>query len=270
MTRVLSALNFLLTFSLLGFPLPAQAQQQPQKIIIAGAQSLTPLAEKFSAQFHKEHPGTEIEIRRGNSNYAVNAAQNGEIDIGLVTRKLSPAETAELHAEPLGHDAIIFLSYPWNTVAELTLEQLRRIYLGKITNWREVGGEDKGVVPLTRERSSALHGTFIDTLFGKDFHGQESAFVLRANKDKVLRTIKRIRGSLGYGIVRVEEAQAEGVKVLGIDSKLPTAMNIRAELYPFTRPQLLISKGRAATVIQEWISGFAKFANQETESEEQK
>ena len=118
MTRVLSALNFLLTFSLLGFPLPAQAQQQPQKIIIAGAQSLTPLAEKFSAQFHKEHPGIQIEIRRGNSNYAVNAARNDEIDIGLVTRKLSPAETAELHAEPLGHDAIIFLSYPWNTVAQ--------------------------------------------------------------------------------------------------------------------------------------------------------
>jgi phosphate transport system substrate-binding protein len=270
MTRVLSVLDFLLALFLLGFPLPAQGQQQPQKIIIAGAQSITPLAEKFSAQFQKQHPGIAIEIRRGNSNYAVTTVRNGEIDIGLVARELGPAERAELHVEPFGHDAIILLSYPWNAVGELTLEQLRKIYLGKITNWREVGGSDKGIVPLTREQSSALHGTFIDSLFGKGFYGQEKAFVLRANKDKVLRTIKRIQGSLGYGIVRVEEAQAEGVKVLGIDGKFPTATNIREELYPFTRPQLLISKGRPDGIIQEWMSGFAKFANRGTGPEEQK
>jgi phosphate transport system substrate-binding protein len=270
MTRVLSALDFLLAFFLLSFPLPAQSQQQSQKIIIAGAQSLIPLAEKFSAQFHKQHPGIEIEIRRGNSNYAVNTVRNGETDIGLVARALDSAERAELHVEPLGHDAIILLSYPWSAVGELTLEQLRKIYLGKITNWREVGGEDKGIVPLTREQSSALHGTFIDSLFGKSFHGQEKAFVLRASKDKVLRTIKRIQGSLGYGIVRIEEAQAEGVKVLGIDGKFPTVTNIREELYPFTRPQLLVSKGRRDGVIQEWMSEFAKFANRRSGSEDKK
>jgi phosphate transport system substrate-binding protein len=270
MTRGLSALDFLLAFFLSAFPLPAQGQQQPQKIIIAGAQSLIPLAEKFSAQFHKQHPEVAIEIRRGNSNYAVNTVRKSETDIGLVARELKPAERAELHVEPLGHDAIILLSYPSNPVGELALEQLRKIYLGKITNWREVGGEDKGIVPLTREQSSALHGTFIDSLFGKGFEGQEKAFVLRANKDKVLRTIKRIRGSLGYGIVRVEEAEAEGVKVLGIDGKLPTAINIREELYPFTRPQLLISKGRPGGIIQDWMSGFAQFADRGTGSEEQK
>jgi phosphate transport system substrate-binding protein len=267
MTRVPSALNFLLTLPLLGFLLPAEAQQQSQKIIIAGAQSLTPLAEKFSAQFRKEHPGIEIEIRRGNSNYAVHATRNGEIHIGLVTRHLSPAEKPECDVTPMGHDAIILLSYPWNSVTNLTLEQLRKIYLGKITNWLEVGGDDQGIVPLTREETSALHGTFIDSLFGKGFDGQEKAFILRANKDKVLRTIKRIRGSLGYGIVRVEEAQAEGVKVLGIDGKLPTATNIREEVYPFTRPQLLISKGKPNGIVQEWVLGFEKFARRSARSE---
>ena len=261
MTRGLSALDFLLPFFLLASPVRAQSPQPPQKIVIAGAQSLTPLAEQFSAQFYKQHPRVAIEIRRGNSNYAVNGVRNGEIDIGLVTRELSAAERAELHVEPFGHDAIILLSYPSNAVGELTLEQLRKIYLGKITNWREVGGEDKGIVPLTREKSSALRGTFIDSLFGKGFQAQEKAFVLRANKDKVLRTIKRIQGSLGYGIVRVEEAQAEGVKVLGIEGVLPTTISIRDELYPFTRPQLLVSKGRRDGIIQEWMSEFAQFAD---------
>ncbi len=266
MAGILAVLNFFLILFFLAIPSSLRALE-PQKIIIGGAQSLTPLAEKFSAQFRKEHPGIEIEIRRGNSNYAVNAARSGDIQIGLVTRNLSVAEKAELHVESMGHDAMILLSYPWNPVTDLTLEQLQKIYLGKITNWREVGGEDKGIVPLTRENSSALHGTFIDRLFGKGFNGQEKAFILRANKDKVLRTIKRVRGSLGYGIVRMEEAQAEGVKVLGVDGNLPTAANLRKGLYPFTRPQLLISKTGANSIIHEWLLGFAKFANRGAEPE---
>jgi phosphate transport system substrate-binding protein len=238
------------------------AQTQQQRIVIGGAQSLAPTAEKFSARFRKDHPGVEIEIRRANSNYGVSAAQSGEIHIGLVTRNLTSAEKAAFHVESVGHDAIIFLSYPWNDVSGLTLEQLRQIYLGKIINWREVGGEEKGIVPLTREANSALHAMFIENLFGKGFNGHEKAFVLRASKDKILRTIKRVRGSLGYGIVGLEEAQAEGVKVLAIDGKSPTEDNIDRGVYPFTRPQLLVSKNGVDTIAQEWIRGFVKFGKQ--------
>ena len=131
-------------------PCPLRAQTEPQKIVIGGAISLAPLAEKFSDRFRKDHPGVAIEIRRTNSNYAVQAVQTGEIQIGLVTRYLSAAERSAFQAESIGHDAMILLSYPWNPATNLTLEQLRNIYLGKIINWREVGGEDKGIVPFTR------------------------------------------------------------------------------------------------------------------------
>lgn len=180
MTGTLRSYLFLILSSLMA-ALPVQAQEQRQKIIIAGAQSITPLAEKFSTQFRNGHPGIEVEIRRANSNYAVDAARSGEIHIGLVTRTLSAAEKADLRVESMGHDAMILLSYPRNPVTGLTLEQLQKIYLGKITNWREVGGEDKGIVPLTREKGSALRGTFIERLYGKGFNGQEKAFILRAN-----------------------------------------------------------------------------------------
>jgi phosphate transport system substrate-binding protein len=256
------AVAFLL-FVAFYIPQCLHAQTRPQKITIGGAQSLVPLAEKFSARFRKDHPEIEVDIRRANSNYAVIATQAGEIQIGLVTRNLTAAEIAALHVEPVGHDAIIFLSYPWNQATNLTLEQLRKIYLGKITNWREVGGEDKGIVPLTREGSSALHTMFIDNLFGKGFNGSEKAFVLRANKEKILRTIKRVRGSLGYGIVGVEEAQDEGVKVLAINGKAPNEENIVQGAYPFTRPLLLIGKGPLDPPVQAWMRGFAKFAHRE-------
>jgi phosphate transport system substrate-binding protein len=249
---------------LLALPIALAAER---KIVVAGAQSLAPLAEKYSTEFRKTYPSVEIEIRPANSNYALDAVRNGEIQIGLVTRNLGATETRSLNIAPIGHDAIVLLSYPWNPVANLTLEQLREIYLGKITSWKEVGGEDQGVVPLTREPSSSLHKMFLESLFGKNISDHEKAFVLRANKDKVLRTIKRIRGSLGYGIVRLEEAQAEGVTVMAIDGKSPSTSNIQSGLYPLTRPQLLISKASAEGTVQRWMVGFEKFVRRDPQPE---
>ena len=262
MIRILWALALLLGSYWHALPSPLHGEEPPRKIVVGGAQSITPLAEQFSAQFRNGHPGVEVEIRRANSNYAVEAVRGGQIHIGLVTRSLNGAEKADLRVESMGHDAMILLSYPRNSVAGVTLKQLRNIYLGKTINWREVGGENKGIVPLTREKGSALHSIFIDRLYGKGFNGREKAFILRANKDKILRTIKRVRGSLGYGIVNMEEAQAQGIKVLAIDGKLPTTTNVNEEIYPFTRPQLLIAKAGTNGAVRDWIADFVKFANQ--------
>ncbi|HZA55410.1 MAG TPA: substrate-binding domain-containing protein [Candidatus Udaeobacter sp.] len=255
------------TLWLLTMVLPISLNAAEQRLIIGGAQSLIPLAEKYSREFHANHPGIEIEIRRANSNYAIDAVRNGEIQLGLVARRIGARERSELKVAPLGHDAIILLSYPWNSVANLTLEQLRQIYLGKITSWKEVGGEEQGIVPFTREASSALHKMFLESVFGKGFSHHEKAFILRANKDKVLRTIKRIRGSLGYGIVRLDEAQAEGVTVMAIDGKFPSAANIRQEIYPLIRPQLLICKRGSDGVVEEWRIGFEKFVSRNVQAE---
>jgi phosphate transport system substrate-binding protein len=256
---------FILWLFTIGMPISLNAAEH--RLIVGGAQSLIPLAEKYSTEFHKSHPEVEVEIRRASSNYAIDAVRNGEIQLGLVARRIGAREKSEFKVVPLGHDAIILLSYPWNSVANLTLEQLRQIYLGKITRWKEVGGEEQGIVPLTREASSALHKMFFESVFGKGFGHHEKAFILRANKDKVLRTIKRIRGSLGYGIVRLDEAQAEGVTVMAIDGKFPSASNIRQEIYPLIRPQFLICKQSSTGVVEEWKRGFEKFVNRNTQSE---
>jgi phosphate transport system substrate-binding protein len=246
--------------------LPVPPAAADQRIVIGGAQSLTPLADKFSARFRDRHPGVKIEIRRSNSNFAVQATLAGEVHIGLVTRHLSPAESSLLYAERIGQDAVTILSHPDNAVANLSLDQLRDIYQGKITEWRDVGGGTSGIVPLTREPGSALYAIFIDTLFGRDSRAQPKAFVLRANKEKVLRTIKRVRGSVGYGIVRVEEAHAEGVTVLAVNRFMPTADKLQNENYPFTRPHLLVTKDAPRGIIREWVSGFAEFRRQAADS----
>lgn len=266
MVRLVNCFVRLCLFAVLTLSMPSTLDAAGHRIIIGGAQSLAPLAGEFSAQFRNRHPGIEIDIRRSNSNYAVQAALTGEVHIGLVTRQLTPAETSVLYAQSIGQDAVMILSHPDNAVANLSLDQLRDVYLGKVAQWREVGGSTSGIVPLTREPGSALHAIFVDRLFGKDSRNRPRAFVLRANKEKVLRTIKRVRGSLGYGIVRMEEAQAEGVTVLAIDNFLPTTNNLQNEKYPFTRPHLLVTKASPQGIIREWLLGFAEFTRHVAES----
>jgi phosphate transport system substrate-binding protein len=236
----------------------ASAQESP-RIIIAAAQSLVPLAESFTAQFQKEHPGVQIEIWSGRSNYALEAVRSGQADVGLVARSLTPSEEAQLRVETLGHDAIIMLTYPGNIVTGLSLPQLREIYRGRVTNWRQLGGQDKGIIPLTREHNSAIHGIFIERLFGRELPGEEKAFTIRASKDKVLRTVKRIEGAVGYGIVHLEEAQHQGVKVLAVEGKLPTTNNIQSGLYHFVRPQLLDTRVDVPAIVKEWSGRFRTF-----------
>lgn len=248
-----------LAFLLLLIAPPFRSLCAQTRLTIGGAQSLAPLAEKFSTGYRQTHPGIEIEVRRGNSNYAIAAVERGDIQVGLAARNLTAAEAAHLRVETMGYDAIILLSYSWNTVKNLSLEQLREIYSGKLTNWRDIGGEDKGIVPLTRETTSGIHAMFVESLFGKAGNGVEKAFVLRANKDKILRTVKRVRGSIGYGIVSLEEAEAEGVKVLSIDGNAPTAENIRQGVYRFTRPQLLLMRPETEPLAREWMRGFVEF-----------
>lgn len=246
----------------------ASANDPRKKIVIGGAQSITPLAERFSKGFLQNHPGIEIEIRGGGSNYAVRSVLNSEMDIGLVTRKLNENEKGRLHAVSIGHDAIMLLTYPGNTVFNLSMEQLRKIYRGQIVNWREIGGNEKGIVALTRETSSALRGTFIEHVFGRGFNGSEKAFTIRASKEKILRTIKRIEGSIGYGIVKQEEAESQGVHVLSIEGIAPTPENIARGVYPLTRPQLAVSKGAHSEIIREWLRGFVRFASETATAKE--
>jgi phosphate transport system substrate-binding protein len=255
-----------LTAWLLMFAFSAAAAAGERRVTVGGASSLAGLAEQFSTQFRQTHPGIEVEIRRANSNYAVNGVRTGDIQVGLIARNLEDNEKLGLKTAVLGHEPIIILSYPWNPVANLSLEQLRHIYLGRIRNWKEVDGEDQGIVAFTREDSASLRKIFLDSLFGKGFSGQEKAFILRANKEKVLRTIKRVRGSLGYGIVRSEEAQAESVTVMAVNGKAPSAANVRQAAYPLVRPQLVVTRAKPDDIVREWMSRFEDFAQRQLPS----
>jgi phosphate transport system substrate-binding protein len=239
------------------------AEEERRRITVAGAQSLVPMAERFAAEYRKRQTGVEISIRSGGSNFAVEAVRRGEVDIGMVTRALAEEEKVGLFEEALTPDAIMLLTYPTNPVTNLSLDQIKAVYFGRLINWRQLGGSEKGIVPLMPERGSTIRAMFMEQLTGKSFAGHEKAFALRASKERLLKTIKRIEGALGYGIVNAEDARLHGVKVLEVERHPPTKENLIAKSYPFARQRVLIAKKASDNVVQECLLALARFAREQ-------
>ncbi|MFN3309465.1 MAG: substrate-binding domain-containing protein, partial [Anaerolineales bacterium] len=112
------------------------------KITVAGSTTMQPLVGKLSDLFMQIHPLVQMEVAAGGSVVGIRAVHEGTADIGMASRALTDEEAQGIKVYTVGLDALAIIANIENPVDALSLEQLREIYFGKITNWKEVGGED--------------------------------------------------------------------------------------------------------------------------------
>lgn len=127
---------------------------------IAGSSSVQPLSEELANAFMERNPEISINVAGGGSSAGIKAASDGTADIGASSRELSGDEEKGLVVIPIAIDGIAVVLNPENPVKNLTLEQIRRIYAGEITNWKQVGGKDGAINAFTREEGSGTRGAF--------------------------------------------------------------------------------------------------------------
>jgi phosphate transport system substrate-binding protein len=221
-------------------------------------------AMNFSELFEKAHPGLTVVVEPGSSRSAVNGVRAGKLDIGLVGHAIPPRDRNGLSIVPIKKEAILLVTYPANPVASLSLAQIRGVYRGEISNWARLGGEAQAIVPFTRWQNSMIRRIFLRIAFGNEAGIQEKAF--RIPKDKVLRTIKKIQGSLGYTPTTLEVARGSDVKILAVDGHEPTRQNVQRGAYPFSRTMVVISADAPNAILLDWMNGFAKFVQEESEA----
>lgn len=115
-----------------------------ETISAVGSSSVTPLMEVFSETYMKTNPNVFIEVQGPGSSAGVKAAKNGSADLGMSSRNLKESEKeSALVEEVVARDGIAVVVNPQNKLAGLTAEQVTAIYKGEVSNWKEVGGEDK-------------------------------------------------------------------------------------------------------------------------------
>jgi len=213
------------------------------RLNIAGSTTVTPIVEEAARRFSELYPGLKISVAAIGSGPGIKAVGSGEVDIGMASRDLKEKEVEQwpdLKPFRIAMDSIAIVVHLSNPVNGLTLEQVAKIFAGEIKNWKEVGGPDKPIHVITREKGSGTRDCFEHAVikpFGKEISAE--AMVQQGNP-KVRAAVANDPLSIGYISLGFVD---ETVKPLKIDGVEPTIENVLKGTYPIKRNLYVITKG---------------------------
>lgn len=242
-----------------------------------GSDTIVNLALAWAEQYQQEHPDVRISVTGGGSGTGITALIDGTVDIANASRAMKAEEIAEAQAkgvEPVEHviarDAIAVIVNPENPVDRLSLEQISLIYRGEITNWQEVGGEDRPIVCLSRETNSGTHVYFLEEVVRLGDKESKNLFsthtLLLPSSEGIIAEVRDNPNAIGYdglGYVIPE------VKVLAVASGagqpyvIPSVETVNSGEYPVSRDLYMYTNRSAGQAIQDYLDWIVSSAAQE-------
>ncbi|MDP9750717.1 phosphate ABC transporter substrate-binding protein [Thermoanaerobacter pentosaceus] len=222
-------------------------------ITIAGSTALQPLAEQAAKMFMEKYPNVAITVQGGGSGTGLTQVVQGAIDIGNSDISAEEKLDAEAAKSLVDHKvAVVGFAVVVNkdvTVDNLTQQQLVDIFTGKITNWREVGGQDEKITVILRPASSGTRATFKKIVL----KGQEEAVGLALTEDSngaVKRAVADTKGAISYiSLAYIDDT----VKVLKYNGVEPTAQNIIDGKYPIWSYEHMYTKGEPTGAVKVFL-----------------
>jgi phosphate transport system substrate-binding protein len=246
---------------LLALPLSAA-----KPISIKGSDTMVIMNARLAEAFMAANPATQVQVTGGGSGVGIAALINGTTDIAASSRPIKTSETDKLKARfattgysfPIARDGLSVYLNTSNPVKELTLAQIRDIYMGRITNWKQVGGKDAQIILYSRENSSGTYTYFKDNvLMGKDFAPRAQTLQGTA---AVVNAVSRDANGIGYG----GAAYAKGIKFAAVkkDDRSPAVTpsldTVRTGQYPISRYLYLYTRVKPAKEMKtfiDWATG---------------
>ena len=195
----------------------------------------------------EQNPGIVVNVQGGGSTAGVQATINGTCEIGASSRNLKPSERG-LEIVLIALDGIAVIVHKDNPVEDLSVEQIRNIFSGKTTNWRELGGMNSAIIPVTREEGSGTRASFEDMIMGDD--AISDACLVQDSNGAVREIIATTPQGVGYISVGLID---EREKAVAIDGVKPTLANLITEKYRFARPFLLLLRDEPKGDVKKFI-----------------
>lgn len=220
---------------------PAGAQKN---IVLDGSTTVGPIAKVF-ADYYKEKSGVGATISESGSGNGVKSLINGACDIANMSRFMKDSEfktCVEKGILPVAHvvafDGLAVVVNPANKVSALTDAQIADIYTGKITNWKQLGGDDAEIVVISRDTNSGTYETFNELILRKKAVVKGAEYVGSNGQAKTrVASTKNAIAYVGLGFVD------DTVKTLSVDGILPSAKTIVSGKYPIARPLFMFTNG---------------------------
>ena len=237
-----------------------------------GSDTLVNVALAWAETYGEIHPDIQIAVTGGGSGTGIAALINGTVDMANASRQIKPEEREEAEAngiEPVEHvvagDAIAIVVHPDNPVDGLSIPQLSDIFAGKVTNWAEVGGEDRPIVLLSRESNSGTHVYFLEEVVRQGDSEDKTLFspdtLLMPSSEGISAEVRQNPNAIGYdglGYVTPDQKVVAVASAAGEPYVLPTVGTVKDGTYPIARGLYIYTAGEPQGAVREyldWILG---------------
>lgn len=223
----------------------AYAQENKAKIVIDGSTTVGPIAKAFAEYYMGKHPEVNITVSESGSGNGAKSLVNSACDVADMSRFMKNAEfqaAVEKGVMPVPHavalDGVAIVVHPSNSIRALTIDQVRGIYTGKITNWRQLGGADRKIVKISRDTNSGTYETFEGLVMNKERMAADTEYV--GSNGAVRQRVQSTPVAIGYvGLGFVDRT----VKALNINGVYPDVATVRSGAYPVARALYMFTNG---------------------------
>ncbi|MDY4085631.1 MAG: phosphate ABC transporter substrate-binding protein [Ruminococcus bromii] len=202
-----------------------------------GSTSMEKVIGALGEAFEEANKGISFTYNPTGSGSGIEAVTAGRCDIGLSSRALKDDEKSKgLKETTLALDGIAIIVNPQNSVSNLSLDDITKIYKGEVTNWKDVGGSDGEIVLIGREASSGTRDGFESITKTKDKcqYRQE----LTSTGD-VITAVSQNPNAIGYASLA---SVKESVKAVSVDNVAPSEETVKDGSYVVQRPFVLVTK----------------------------
>ena len=241
----------------------AASSMQAQRI--KGSDTVLPVAQQTAERFMALNPDARITVTGGGTGVGISALLDGTTDIAMASRPIKFSEKMkvksagkEVEEVIVAYDALAVVVHPSNPVKQLTRQQLEDIFRGKITNWKQVGGDDRKIVVYSRETSSGTYEFF------KNKNYMSSSLSMPAT-GAIIQSVSQTKGAIGYvGLAYLSpRVKSLSVSYDGKHFAPPTMESATDKSYPIVRPLYYYYNTENAGQVNPLISFILSPAGQE-------
>ena len=224
-------------------------------ITIKGSTTVLPIAQSCAEAFMNKHSDVDISVQGGGSGVGIASIIDGTADIGDASRAIKDKEEAtakekgvDVFENVVAADGIAVIVHPSNSLSGLTKDQIKNIYTGKYSNWKDVGGKNAQIVIVSRDSSSGTFEAFNEMALDKEKVRPDA--LLNASNQAVATIVAKTPGAIGYVGLGYLSSAVKAVTVNGVEC---TKSNVVNGSYPLSRNLYMYTNGKPMGVVKEFI-----------------
>lgn len=229
-------------------------------VLVKGSDTVLPLSQAVAEEYMILNPDSDVTIIGGGSGVGITALIDGDTDIAMASREMKDAEISNAKlkgVEPIettiAHDGIAVIVNPANPVNRLTFAQVRGIFNGTISNWKEVGGSDIQITVISRDSSSGTYEYFKEHVLAGDNFRQDA--LTQAATGAIVQSVSQNKGAVGYvGIAYLNPStKAVELSMDGTNFAIPTVANVKSGEYPLARALYYYTNGQPEGAVADFM-----------------